>query len=298
MFKYWHDLLDKIALLFIDGKQSPIATLNPMAHRRLLLITSVVLLVLTVSIYAFGVNKSLFLWLQSWGRYVPASIWASITLFGDALTVSVMLLLFARKYPHIVWAGVMGALLTTVIVQSLKHSLVLPRPPLILSPEEFTLIGPEYQQASFPSGHSTAIWVLASVWLFGAYRRVKAVLLMSIAAMVSLSRVMVGAHWPVDIAAGALLGWLGGWSGTWMACRWRWGITVKGQRIIVAALLLAALFLVGYDSGYTQAGILVNIIAGICLMFGGIHFYGLLRYPERLDHPGADGNHSQKSGGA
>ena len=174
-------------------------------HIWLIVNTAAVLLALSVGIFVFDVNQALFLWLQSWGRYAPQFFWASVTLVGDALTTAVLLLLFARKYPNIVWAGVMAALTTTVVVQSLKHSLVLPRPPLVIPPDVLTIIGPEYQHASFPSGHSTAIWVFAGVWLLSNYSRPKAVILLSLASLVSLSRVMVGAHWPVDITSGALI---------------------------------------------------------------------------------------------
>ncbi|MCG6971350.1 MAG: phosphatase PAP2 family protein [Gammaproteobacteria bacterium] len=284
MFKYWHDLLDSIAALVVNNCRVR-SVMGIMSHERLLISTAAVLLILTVGIHGLDANKALFLWLQSWGRYVPESFWASLTVVGDGLTVAVLLLLFARKYPKMIWAAVLAALFTTLIVQSVKHSLVLPRPPLVLAPDEFMLIGPEYRHASFPSGHSTAIWLFASVWLFSAYHWSKAVVLMSLAALIALSRVMVGAHWPVDIAAGAFIGWVGGWAGVVMANRWQWGMTLKGQRIIVAVLLLAAVALIGHDSGYTQAGWVVNSIAVTCLLFGGYHFYILLRHPQRIDQP-------------
>jgi len=263
---------------------SPIKKINslPIAHKWLLFNTVAVLLLLALGIHGLDVNRALFLSLQSWGRSIPELFWASITIVGDALTVSALLLLLARKYPNIVWAGVIAALLTTVVVQSLKHSLVLPRPPLIIPPDELLLIGAEYQHASFPSGHSTAIWVFVSVWLFGAYHWTRAIALLTLASLVALSRVMVGAHWPVDITTGALIGWLGGWAGVMLAKRWHWGMTLTGQRIIVGLLLLAAIGLIGYDTGYAQAGFLVNFIAISCSLFGGYHFYVLIRYPERI----------------
>jgi membrane-associated phospholipid phosphatase len=281
MFKYWYDFLDFIAGLFSHNGRL-MKALDGIAHGRLLIVTAAVLLILAVGIYGLDANKALFLWLQSWGRYLPDSFWAQLTVVGDGLTVAVLLLLLARKHPDILWAGVLAALFTTLIVQSLKHSLVLPRPPLILAPDEYTLIGPEYQHASFPSGHSTAIWLFASVWLFSAYHWSKAAILLSLASLIALSRVMVGAHWPVDITTGAFIGWLGGWAGVVMAKRWHWGMTLKGQRIIVAVLLLAALALIGHDSGYTQAAWLVNSIAVTCLVVGGYYFYVLLRYPHRM----------------
>lgn len=279
---------EKLALLIINAKKHAFETISRPAHGKLLIITAALLLIVTAGIYAFGVNQPLFLWMQGWGGRLPSSFWASVTLLGDSFTLSVMLLLFARKHPKILWAGVLAALVTTIVVQSLKHSLVLPRPPLIIPPEELLLIGPEYQHAAFPSGHAAAVWVLISVWLFNAYHWSKAVLLLSLATLVSVSRVMVGAHWPVDITAGAFFGWLGGWCGVWLSSRWRWGVTLTGQRIMVAALLPAALALIGYDSGYTQAGVFVNIIAITCLAAGGHYLYVLMRHPGRLRHLSTD----------
>ena len=254
-------------------------------HPWLLLGTAAVLFVLSLIIFSFDFNRPLFLWLQAWGRLMPESFWASVTLLGDALTVAVLLLLFTRKYPNIVWAGVLAAVVSTVVVQTLKHTLVLPRPPLVIPPEVLIVIGPEYQHASFPSGHSCVVWVLAGIWLLTVSNWLQAAAVLLLASLVSLSRVMVGAHWPVDITSGALIGWLGAWAGVQMSKRWRWGMTLTGQRIIVGALLLAAVALVGYDSGYayTQVSYLVNTIAIICLLFGGYHFYTLVRHPQRLN---------------
>jgi undecaprenyl-diphosphatase len=57
---------------------------------------------------------------------------------------------------------------------------------------------------SFPSDHATAAFALA-VAIF-LYHRRAGWLMLAMAAIVSLSRVMVGIHYPSDVLAGALLG--------------------------------------------------------------------------------------------
>jgi len=42
-----------------------------------------------------------------------------------------------------------------------------------------------------------------------------------LAVLVAISRVAVGAHWPLDVVAGAVLGWLAGLSGAVIAHRYR-----------------------------------------------------------------------------
>jgi membrane-associated phospholipid phosphatase len=250
-------------------------------HLWLRINTAIVLLLLTTIIFATHINQPLFLWLQAWGRHIPAAIWASLTSLGDALTASVLLLLFARKYPRMVWAAVLAGVVATLVVHGIKHTLALPRPPAVVPPDVLMLIGPGYKLDSFPSGHSATIWVFVGIWLMSRYSGQKLIALIVLATLVSLSRVMVGAHWPEDITTGALIGWLGAWAGVELAKRWQWGVTLTGQRIIVTLLLVAAFALIGHDAGYSQAIYVVDIIAVICLAVGGYQVYSLFRYPER-----------------
>lgn len=62
---------------------------------------------------------------------------------------------------------------------------------------------------SFPSGHSQAAFTAAAFFAL-SYRRHRA-LLYAAAAAVALSRVYLGAHFPLDILAGAALGWAAAW---------------------------------------------------------------------------------------
>jgi undecaprenyl-diphosphatase len=72
--------------------------------------------------------------------------------------------------------------------------------------------------SSFPSGHATASFTVAaflSVVLFARGRRRSRVVLgcaglFALAAAISASRVYLGAHWPSDVASGAVLGSLVG----------------------------------------------------------------------------------------
>jgi len=61
---------------------------------------------------------------------------------------------------------------------------------------------------SFPSSHATAYFALACAFLGTAnYRRVGGALL-ALAGLVSMSRVVLGVHYPLDIAVGASIGCL------------------------------------------------------------------------------------------
>ncbi|MGA7615279.1 MAG: phosphatase PAP2 family protein, partial [Thermoanaerobaculia bacterium] len=59
---------------------------------------------------------------------------------------------------------------------------------------------------SFPSGHTTTAFALASVLAGHSHGRMVPVLVYGVAAAVGYSRVNDGAHWPSDVLAGAVVG--------------------------------------------------------------------------------------------
>ncbi|MCP3773855.1 undecaprenyl-diphosphatase [Paenibacillus sp. MZ04-78.2] len=58
--------------------------------------------------------------------------------------------------------------------------------------------------ASFPSSHAIGAFVIAtSIWL---YRRKDGYVWLALAALIALSRIWTGVHYPIDVTVGALLG--------------------------------------------------------------------------------------------
>ena len=84
----------------------------------------------------------------------------------------------------------------------LKNTLKRPRPPEVV-PHFFSVITPS-DQFSFPSGHTMASFLLASLTVI--YFGSAASVLYIWAVAVGASRVILGVHFPTDIFAGACLG--------------------------------------------------------------------------------------------
>ncbi len=80
------------------------------------------------------------------------------------------------------------------------------RPPLVY-PEPKPLVGVPHS-GSFPSGHAATAFACATVIAWAAPRL--AVPAFVLATAISLSRVYVGVHWPLDVLGGAVLGVLVG----------------------------------------------------------------------------------------
>jgi hypothetical protein len=145
-------------------------------------------------------------------------------------------------------AALVGLLiLGTLVTQGLKFALQSPRPLAVLGVGLVEVIGEPLRTRSMPSGHSfTAFSVLAVIWLGGARRVARFVLLALLAIAVGVARVAVGAHWPGDVVVGAGLG-LGLAILTWHLAPVRRLASllpgVAGRRILALALGLSAAWL-------------------------------------------------------
>ncbi|WP_420887022.1 phosphatase PAP2 family protein [Candidatus Endoriftia persephone] len=212
-------------------------------------------------------NRELLLLLNRLGQGDPV-LWTSITILGDGLVGLALLLPLQQRNPRLAWVAILAGLIGALLVHLLKPMLDAPRPPALLSASELLTIGPAYHSHSFPSGHSATIFALAGVlslaWLKHPLR---VVALIALATLVGLSRSVVGVHWPVDILAGASLGWIAAILATRLAERWRWGEQEPGRSRLTVFLLLCALALLLIDhTGYPMALAFQQAIALICLL--------------------------------
>ncbi|OQX06429.1 MAG: hypothetical protein BWK73_30870 [Thiothrix lacustris] len=210
------------------------------------------LLLLAAVIAASGLNTELFLRIQHFTGLLPSGLWANLTILGDALVALVLLNGLAWRYPALLPAGLLAGLIATLLTRSLKTLLEIERPLSVLG-TQVQVIGADLLNFSFPSGHTTTAFVLAGVYALVVQRDRLTAVLFCLALLVGLSRIAVGAHWPMDVLAGAAFGWFAAWAGWKLALHWRWSHSLTGQRALALLFLLFAVLLFPLNTGYPQA---------------------------------------------
>ncbi len=246
-------------------------------------------LLLIVALALGAANKAAFLVLNQAGHAFGERVWLHLTMLGDGAVALALVLPAIRRSPRIFWAALIAAVFATLWVQVLKQAVSVPRPPAVLPPELFFQSGPAYRAVSFPSGHAAASFAIAGIWIMALpSRTVLRTGLFALAALVSLSRVMVGVHWPIDILWGMLGGWLGAWCGLALYARYRWKTAGTAGFIAGTVLLLvAAALLVSNHVHIPEVLPLQRLVGVVCLGWGAFEMFLMIpRMPLRRQSKG------------
>ena len=232
-----------------------------------------VCLLLMAGVYLTDSNMALFLKVNSFSEYTGGMIWAILTFFSDGLVSFIILLPWIRKRPRIIWAVILATIIFSLFGQGLKRVVNIARPPQVLPDSAFNLIGPDWGQHSFPSGHAAMIFILAGVFSLTTSRVLLRAVLIGGACVIALSRIVVGVHWPLDVIAGMAIGWLAAWVGLVLSLQTRWGWGIIAQKILGALLLIACVLMFFIDyTGYENIMTVQRLIAAFFLSIGTIEY--------------------------
>lgn len=214
----------------------PLASYQQAMGKMRYLLPALALLVAGLSLWDRSADRQFFLWINTgipralpeWLLPMWDATMITLTDLGDVHVMLWIILLIqlpwwmreGRKTPEtlsLYWvAFAVVLLLAAVISLSLKEMVGALRPAGILPPESLHILGKTLIYYAFPSGHTVTAFAGACVllpiirasWGWGA---------LTLAAAIGLSRIGVGAHWPIDIVAGAFVGIVAGMLGWQMA---------------------------------------------------------------------------------
>ncbi|KMN83587.1 undecaprenyl-diphosphatase [Chromobacterium alkanivorans] len=207
-------------------------------------------------------NRELFLILHEAGRIAPGAFWRLLSVLGDWPTVLALLLALSWRRPDKLPALLVGCGTGVFLAIALKAGFAEPRPPLVLPPGSVRLLDDLPGNGSFPSGHAMASATLASFLYYSGMLR-RGALLTAAVALVMLSRLAIGVHWPLDVVVGALLGW----AAMWGACRWAWprgwpaDLSARLQSLMLPALALQLLWLLYKSGSHEEYGLRLALCA-------------------------------------
>ncbi|WP_345857608.1 phosphatase PAP2 family protein [Shewanella algae] len=151
-------------------------------------------------------NQALFIQINQLGQAFSEEALALLTDWGNGTTAGSLWLLLLMRRPQWLTATLLASVTCALVISLLKHYFNVGRP--AMSVDEAYIVGEVRLRYSLPSGHTATVFLLAGLAWQLFTDRFWACCLLGLAILVGLSRIAVGAHWPQDVALGALLGWL------------------------------------------------------------------------------------------
>jgi membrane-associated phospholipid phosphatase len=154
---------------------------------------------------------------------------------------------------------IFGALIYSLLASALfvnlfKELFAVPRPAAFFDNSQFFIIGPVLQgHNSFPSGHSATIFVTITVLMFAffpkslKYKIAWFFSLVSIGLLLAATRIGVGAHYPLDVFTGSVLGYISGLIGIYINRQyriWAWMDKPNFYPFFIVLLLACAIIMV------------------------------------------------------
>jgi membrane-associated phospholipid phosphatase len=178
----------------------------------------------------------------------------NITQLGDALILLSFLSVFIVYAPKI-WQVLISASLVSLIFSNLlKNIFAVPRPAVVFDNNSFIIVGKAAVGfASLPSGHSITVFTTLTVLLFafmpkqGYHKVLGVVFTLLVGWMIAFTRVGVGAHYPLDVIIGSIVGYISGLTGIFIDQKfkiWAWINNQKYYPVFILLLLISGVLLV------------------------------------------------------
>lgn len=203
------------------------------------------------------------------GEYVSDEVLEATTMFGQGMWFLALISPFLLVAPRINAAAIYGTpvlLLLTHVPKLLFHW---PRPSTVLAHHGAHILDAPISMNTFPSGHAIVAGMGGTIiilgWNFIRQRSWTHVPVLALVTLLCWSRVAVGAHWPVDVLAGAALGVLAGFAGHALAERY-YSHSTRAWVTLAAIQGVCAIVLAVVPTHHVLQDLLRDILAGMCII--------------------------------
>lgn len=176
------------------------------------------------------------------------TIIVNLTQLGDEIVTLSLLSIFVLYAPKVWEALISSSLVSCIFTSSLKKIFAVPRPAAVFDPHSFVIIGKTLNgHNSLPSGHSVTIFTILTVLLFAFmpkklnYKILWYLFIIGMGLILVLTRVGVGAHYPLDTIIGGIIGYVSGLLGIFINKKyaiWTWVNQKKYYPIFILFFLI------------------------------------------------------------
>jgi undecaprenyl-diphosphatase len=153
-------------------------------------------------------DQSLFSLINNWaGRWAfTDSLGIFLAEYLGYILIVLVPVIFWRQFKEVIVAGFAAILARFALVELIRLAWQRPRP---FVADSVNLLIEKADTPSFPSGHASLFFAVATVVF--CYNKKAGILFFIASALISVSRVFIGVHWPSDVVAGAFVGLFAGW---------------------------------------------------------------------------------------
>ena len=151
-------------------------------------------------------NQALFLSINQTFSVLTPDQRALLTVLGDGSIAACLAIGVFIRNPRALAYIFVAAIVAGILIQVPKHLFDAARPPAILDPLLFEVVGKAYKSHSFPSGHSGTALLAASLVALSIRQRGVTLAVLLLGTLAAVSRIMVGVHWPSDVVVGSAIG--------------------------------------------------------------------------------------------
>jgi membrane-associated phospholipid phosphatase len=236
---------------------------------------------LSVSRYV-QIQKSFFYFLNSKLSQFPNIVY-NLTQFGDALIFLSLLSVFIFYAPKIWEALLSASILSALFSAVLKNIFLVPRPAEAFDNHSFVIIGvalPGF--SSLPSGHSITVFTILTILLFAFmpkklhHKILWGFLIISSGLILVITRVGVGAHYPIDVIVGSIIGYTSGLTGIFISQKykiWSWINNKKYYPIFILLFLVCCILIINKIINENLFLFYLTLISLIFSLFKITHAY-------------------------
>jgi len=206
------------------------------------------------------------------GQY--ATLMYNLTQMGDALIFLSLISIFIINKPILCEALVSGLLVSLLASTLLKSIFSVPRPAAVFDHNDFIIVGKVLSgHNSLPSGHSMTAFVILTILMYTflpkklIHKFFYILIFLLTGLILAFTRVGVGAHYPLDVIFGGIVGYICGLVGIFIAKRYEVGGWIVNKKYYPFFMLVFGVGCFMLYKKIMHENLLIFYIAFVSLFF-------------------------------